>query len=136
VVYAIPPSPLGWSIRVKSLVLALGYLLMLSAVYGAFTVYLVRRETSEAQDRFRQTRVSCISGAKKIVIFSTLKHEILIVCPSIWLGVCPVFFERLMADARFFYLRHRFKAFRNFHILRILAHLFVYLVHPQPVRLP
>lgn len=50
-----PPSPLGWSIRVKSLVLALGYLLMLSAVYGAFTVYLVRRETSEAQDRFRQT---------------------------------------------------------------------------------
>lgn len=50
-----PPSPPSWSIRVKSLVLAAGYLLVLSAVYGAFTVYLVRRERSEAQDRFEQT---------------------------------------------------------------------------------
>lgn len=48
-------SPRGWSIRVKSVVLAIGYLLALSAVYGVFTLYLLRRETSEARDRFQQT---------------------------------------------------------------------------------
>jgi signal transduction histidine kinase len=50
-----PVSPHGWSIRVKSIMLAGGYLLALSAVYGAFTVYLSRRETAEAHDRFNQT---------------------------------------------------------------------------------
>src|SRR5512140_799016 len=50
-----PTSPRGWSIRVKSVMLAIGYLLALSAVYGAFTVYLLRREVSEAHDRFHQT---------------------------------------------------------------------------------
>jgi signal transduction histidine kinase len=55
-------SPSGWSIRVKTLVLALGYLLALSAVYGTFSVYLFRRELSEAYDRFRQT--ASIVGAE------------------------------------------------------------------------
>jgi signal transduction histidine kinase len=50
-----PFSPRGWSIRLKTMVLAVGYLLALSAVYGAFTVYLSRREMSEALDRFHQT---------------------------------------------------------------------------------
>ena len=35
--------------------LAIGYLLALSAVYGAFTVYLLRQEISQAHDRFQQT---------------------------------------------------------------------------------
>ncbi len=48
-------APSGWSIRVKSVMLAIGYLLALSAVYGAFTVYLLRRETAEAHDRIHQT---------------------------------------------------------------------------------
>ena len=48
-------SPPGRSIRVKSVMLAIGYLLALSAVYGAFTVYLLRRETSEAHERMQQT---------------------------------------------------------------------------------
>lgn len=50
-----PLSPRDWSIRVKSVMLAIGYLLALSAVYGAFTLYLLRRETSEAHARFEQT---------------------------------------------------------------------------------
>ena len=48
-------APRSWSIRVKSVMLALGYLLVLSVVYGAFTVHLLRREISEAHDRLRQT---------------------------------------------------------------------------------
>ena len=48
-------SPRSWSIRVKSVMLAFGYLLVLSVVYGAFTVYLLQREISEAHDRLRQT---------------------------------------------------------------------------------
>ena len=48
-------SPRRWSIRVKSVMLATGYLLALSAVYIAFTVYLLRRETSQAHDRLQQT---------------------------------------------------------------------------------
>jgi len=48
-------SPRSWSIRVKSVALAIGYLLALSAVYSAFTLYLSRRELSEARDRFHQT---------------------------------------------------------------------------------
>ena len=35
--------------------LAIGYLLALAAIYGAFSVYLVRREVSRANDRFLQT---------------------------------------------------------------------------------
>ncbi len=50
-----PSSPRGWSIRVKSVILASGYLLALSAVYGAFTIYLWRTETSQAHDRLQQT---------------------------------------------------------------------------------
>ncbi len=49
------PSPRGLSIRVKSAMLAVAYLLALVAVYGAFTVYLYRRELAEAHDRFEQT---------------------------------------------------------------------------------
>jgi signal transduction histidine kinase len=48
-------SPRRWSIRVKSVMLALGYLLVLSVVYGAFTVHLLQREISQAHDRLRQT---------------------------------------------------------------------------------
>ena len=47
--------PRDWSIRAKSVMLAVGYLLALSAVYGAFTVSLLRREIAEAHDRFQQT---------------------------------------------------------------------------------
>jgi two-component system, NtrC family, sensor kinase len=52
---AVARSPRGWSIRVKSVMLATGYLLVLSAVYGAFSVYLWRREIDLAHDRFEQT---------------------------------------------------------------------------------
>ncbi len=50
-----PFSQRGWSIRVKSLVLAAGYLVLLSLVYGAFTFNLSRREISLAHDRVHQT---------------------------------------------------------------------------------
>ncbi len=50
-----PFSQRGWSIRVKSLVLAAGYLVLLSLVYGAFTFNLSRREISQAHDRVHQT---------------------------------------------------------------------------------
>jgi signal transduction histidine kinase len=48
-------SPRGWSIRAKSVLLATGYLLALSAVYGAFTVYLLQQETLQVHDRLQQT---------------------------------------------------------------------------------
>jgi signal transduction histidine kinase len=48
-------SPRSWSIRVKSVMLAVGYLLALSAVYGTFTVYVLQREMFQAHDRFQQT---------------------------------------------------------------------------------
>ncbi len=50
-----PFSPRGWSIRAKSLILATGYLAVLSLVYGAFTLNLSRREITQAHDRFHQT---------------------------------------------------------------------------------
>src|SRR5262249_33077208 len=49
------PSPRQWSIRTKSVVLVILYVLALYAVYGGFTMYLLHRETEEAQDRFHQT---------------------------------------------------------------------------------
>jgi signal transduction histidine kinase len=48
-------SPRGWSIRIKGVLLAVAYLLALSAVYGTFTVYLLEREKSQAHDRLQQT---------------------------------------------------------------------------------
>jgi signal transduction histidine kinase len=45
----------GWSIRTKSLILVVGFLVVLSVVYGAFTVQLLRREVAQAHDRLRQT---------------------------------------------------------------------------------
>jgi signal transduction histidine kinase len=48
-------APGDWSIRVKTVTLAVGYLLALSAVYGAFSIYLFERELSEAHDRLQQT---------------------------------------------------------------------------------
>ncbi|MEA2625707.1 MAG: two-component system, NtrC family, sensor histidine kinase AtoS [Candidatus Binatota bacterium] len=39
----------------KSGILAVGYLLALSGVYGAFTLYLYRSAVAQAQDRFEQT---------------------------------------------------------------------------------
>jgi hypothetical protein len=50
-----PFSLRGWSIRVKSLILAIGYLVVLSLIYGTFTLNLSRREIAQAHDRFRQT---------------------------------------------------------------------------------
>ena len=69
-----PSAPRGWSIRIKTVMLAGGYLLALSAVYGSFTVYLSRREMSEAHDRFQQTArivaaeldASVASGAQRL----------------------------------------------------------------------
>src|SRR5512139_2575332 len=77
---AVPPSPRGWSIRVKSLMLAVGYLLALSAVYGAFTFYLLQREVAEARDRFHQTArivaaeldAYVASGAKRLQMVTQL----------------------------------------------------------------
>jgi signal transduction histidine kinase len=48
-------APPRWSIRVKSIALGVGYLLALSAVYGAFSAYVLRQEISEARERFQQT---------------------------------------------------------------------------------
>ncbi|HSD09659.1 MAG TPA: ATP-binding protein [Candidatus Binatia bacterium] len=39
----------------KSVMLAVGYLIALSAVFGAFTLYLYRSEVAQARDRFEQT---------------------------------------------------------------------------------
>lgn len=44
-----------WSIRSKSVGLAVLYIVALGAVYGGFTYSLVRSETRRAQDRLRQT---------------------------------------------------------------------------------
>jgi len=44
-----------WSIRAKTVLLFAGYVLVLAAVYGAFTVSLVRREEARTQDRLQQT---------------------------------------------------------------------------------
>jgi len=49
------PGSGAWSIRVKSVLLTLGYLLVLSVVYGAFTLHLLQREIAEAHDRLRET---------------------------------------------------------------------------------
>ena len=48
-------SPHLWSIRTKSVVLVILYVLALYGVYGGFTMYLLHRESTEAQDRFEQT---------------------------------------------------------------------------------
>ncbi|MBM4257887.1 MAG: sensor histidine kinase [Deltaproteobacteria bacterium] len=48
-------SPRLWSIRTKSVVLVILYVLALYGVYGGFTLYLLHRESLEAQDRFEQT---------------------------------------------------------------------------------
>ena len=48
-------APRGLSIRVKTVLLGFGYLLALFAVYGAFTVHLLRREVSQATARLEQT---------------------------------------------------------------------------------
>lgn len=47
--------PHQWNIRAKSIALVVVYVLALYGVYGSFTLYLVRREATEAQDRFEQT---------------------------------------------------------------------------------
>jgi signal transduction histidine kinase len=50
------PTPRrGVSIRVKSVMLAVGYLVALSVVYGAFTLYLYQRELDQTHDRLQQT---------------------------------------------------------------------------------
>ena len=48
-------SPRLWSIRTKSVVLVVVYVLALYGVYGGFTIYLLHRESIETQDRFEQT---------------------------------------------------------------------------------
>src|SRR5580765_7350150 len=48
-------SPRLWSIRTKSVVLVVVYVLALYGVYGGFTMYLLHRESIETQDRFEQT---------------------------------------------------------------------------------
>jgi len=47
--------PLQWGIKAKSIALVVVYVLALYGVYGSFTLYLVRREATETQDRFEQT---------------------------------------------------------------------------------
>jgi signal transduction histidine kinase len=48
-------SPHHWSIKAKSVALVVIYVLALGGVYGAFTLYLVHREATQAHDRFQQT---------------------------------------------------------------------------------
>lgn len=48
-------SPRRWSIRTKSVALFVGYVVAFAAVYGAFSVHLLRRETVAANDRLQQT---------------------------------------------------------------------------------
>ncbi len=48
-------APQRWSIKTKSLVLFIGYTAALCAVWVAFTISLVRRETTAAHDRLQQT---------------------------------------------------------------------------------
>jgi signal transduction histidine kinase len=48
-------APRDWSIRTKSIAVALGYLLALIALYTAFTWSLLQRESGLAHDRLRQT---------------------------------------------------------------------------------
>lgn len=48
-------SPRYWKIKAKSVALVGGYALTLCAVYGAFTMYLLRREATVAQGQFQQT---------------------------------------------------------------------------------
>jgi signal transduction histidine kinase len=49
------PHPQRFSIRTKTVALVVGYVLALCAVYGTFTVSLVRREVARSQDRLQQT---------------------------------------------------------------------------------
>ena len=44
-----------WSIRTQTVLLFAGYVLVLAAVYGAFTVSLVQREVTRTQERLQQT---------------------------------------------------------------------------------
>ncbi|MBI3781994.1 MAG: sensor histidine kinase [Deltaproteobacteria bacterium] len=48
-------SSTRWSIRAKGIALVAGYALVLVAVYGTFTYWLLRRENHQAHERLRQT---------------------------------------------------------------------------------
>jgi signal transduction histidine kinase len=48
-------STSGWSIKTTSVALLAAFALMLSGVYGGFTIFLVRREAAAAHDRLQQT---------------------------------------------------------------------------------
>jgi signal transduction histidine kinase len=48
-------SPHQWNIKAKSVALVAVYVFALCAIYSGFTVYLVRRESTKAHERFRQT---------------------------------------------------------------------------------
>ena len=75
-----PIAPRNWSIRVKALALAIGYLLALSAVYGAFAVDVLRREIANTRDRFEQTArivaaqldAHVLSGAQRLDMVARL----------------------------------------------------------------
>jgi signal transduction histidine kinase len=45
----------GWSVKATSVVMLGAYALVLGAVYGGFTTFLLRREAAAAQDRLQQT---------------------------------------------------------------------------------
>jgi signal transduction histidine kinase len=80
-------SPRDWSIRVKSMVLAIGYLLALSAVYGAFTVYLLRREVSQAHDRFQQTARIVAAELDAYVTFGAQRLQTVTRLPGLAYGL-------------------------------------------------
>jgi hypothetical protein len=47
--------PHQWNIKAKSVALVAVYVFALCAIYSGFTVSLVRRESTKARERFRQT---------------------------------------------------------------------------------
>ncbi len=80
-------SARGWSIRAKSLLLAAAYLLVLTAVYGAFTVYLVRRETALARDRFEQTARIVAAEVDAYVASGAQRLETVVRLPGLAYGL-------------------------------------------------
>jgi len=83
-------SPRGWSIRVKSLILGIGYLVVLSIIYGAFTLNLSRREITQAHDRFHQTAL-LVAGEIDAYVGAGAEHlQTVAQLPGLAYGLQPI----------------------------------------------
>jgi signal transduction histidine kinase len=76
-----------WSIRLKSVLLAVGYLLALCAVYGAFSMYVVRREVAEARDRLEQTARIVAAQLDATVVAGAQRLEMVAQLPGLTYGL-------------------------------------------------